>query len=236
MFTLVEPSDGLTFLKRSDSGDVVYSNAHIAKVWTLEATALADARQALINVQAGKELKDAFAGLTADQIKQIIQEHLSNEDTTGAGRVDEGVPPATAGAQQDDVLGVPSRRRQPAERDEYICELEQQLADVQKQLIAQRTLAATPDGSSDWEEKYSEVHKRAYWSNKKTGERTWTKPVAGGAAASPRLVAAGGAAATGGSSDWAEKYSDEHKRAYWSNKKTGERTWTKPVAAMDSSR
>jgi hypothetical protein len=103
--------------------------------------------------------------------------------------------------------------------------------------VANGDVGATPDGSSDWEEKYSEEHKRAYWSNKKTGERTWTKPVAGGAAAaSPRLVAAGGAAATDGSSDWEEKYSEVHKRAYWSNKKTGESTWTKPVAAMDSSR
>ena len=42
--------------------DVVYSNAHIAKVWTLEPTALSDARQALVSIRAGKELKDRFEG------------------------------------------------------------------------------------------------------------------------------------------------------------------------------
>jgi hypothetical protein len=140
VFTLVEPSDGLTFLQKTEGGDVVYSNEHIAKVWTLEATALVDARQALINVRAGEELEDAFADHTADQIEQIVQEHMSKEDTTGVGLVDEGVPPDAAGAQQDDV---PSRHRQLVERDEYISELEQQLADVQKELIAQRSLLAS---------------------------------------------------------------------------------------------
>ena len=90
--------------------------------------------------RAGEELEDAFADHTADQIEQIVQEHMSKEDTTGVGLVDEGVPPDAAGAQQDDV---PSRHRQLVERDEYISELQQQLADIQKQLIAQRTLAAT---------------------------------------------------------------------------------------------
>ena len=55
IFTLVEPVDECTFLQSTEDGGAVYSSAHVAKVWTLEATALSDARQALINVRAGKQ-------------------------------------------------------------------------------------------------------------------------------------------------------------------------------------
>ena len=62
---------GLTFFELADD-DVIYSNAHIAKVWTLEPTALADARQALVNIRAGKELKDEFEGKTAVDVEQEV--------------------------------------------------------------------------------------------------------------------------------------------------------------------
>ena len=73
-----------------------------------QATALADARQALINVWAGKELADAFASKTADQIDQAIEEHL---DATGAEvaatttttSMEEGVPPTAAAETTDSV-------------------------------------------------------------------------------------------------------------------------------------
>jgi hypothetical protein len=71
----------------------MYSTQHIAKVWTLEATALSDAQQALINLRAGKKLKDAFAGKTEEDIQRDIQELLAKESYVGSAAVDEGVPP-----------------------------------------------------------------------------------------------------------------------------------------------
>ena len=54
-FTLTEPSNGLTFLQTAEGGAVVYSKAHIAKVWTLEATALSDdTRQTLLTLRKDK--------------------------------------------------------------------------------------------------------------------------------------------------------------------------------------
>ena len=69
--TLSEPAGGLVFFELVDD-DVIYSTAHIAKVWTLEPTALADARQALVNIRAGKELKDEFEGKTAADVEQEV--------------------------------------------------------------------------------------------------------------------------------------------------------------------
>eukprot|EP01047_Picozoa_sp_COSAG01_P018601 COSAG01_NODE_1011_length_12147_cov_12.737384_8_plen_388_part_00 len=78
VFTLSEPFDSCTFLQPTDEGGAVYSNAHIAKVWTLEATAVSDARRALIDLQAEKTLTDAFAGKTKEQIAREIQELLTS--------------------------------------------------------------------------------------------------------------------------------------------------------------
>merc|ERR1712176_1076450 len=86
-FTLTESVDNLTFLQEQTEADgaagVVYSKAHIAKVWTLEATALSDARQALVNMQEdeGKDVSD---------LERKIQGLLAAEDAGGAV-VDESV-------------------------------------------------------------------------------------------------------------------------------------------------
>jgi hypothetical protein len=148
MFTLAEPSNGLTFLQRTEDGDVVYSNAHIAKVWTLEATALTDARQALINVRAGKEMTDAFAGKTADEIEQVIEKHL---DATGAEvaatttttSMEEGVPPTAAAETTDSVhaevqalrAALEKEKQEKAKKDEQLAE--------QKAIAKQAKLKAT---------------------------------------------------------------------------------------------
>ena len=105
-FTLVEPSRDLTFLQKTERGDVVYSKAQIAKVWTLEATAVVEARQAAWHVRAGKKLKDAFAGQTAGQIEQAIQEQLDargGEKTTHIMK--EGVPPIVTAETGGGVAG-----------------------------------------------------------------------------------------------------------------------------------
>eukprot|EP01045_Picozoa_sp_COSAG04_P024622 COSAG04_NODE_3100_length_3174_cov_6.725203_2_plen_497_part_00 len=72
VLTLSEPSGGLVFFVLADD-DVIYSKAHIAKVWTLEPTALADARQALVNIRVGKELKDRFEGMAVAEVEQEVQ-------------------------------------------------------------------------------------------------------------------------------------------------------------------
>ena len=86
-FTLSEPSGGLVFFELGGD-DVVYSTAHIAKVWTLEPTALADARQALVNIRAGQELKDEFEGKTAADVEQKVlrlEEHFRASTVELAG-------------------------------------------------------------------------------------------------------------------------------------------------------
>jgi hypothetical protein len=140
MFTLVEPSDGLIFLHKTEGGDVVYSNAHIAKVWTLEATALTDARQALINVRAGKEMTDAFAGKTAGQIEQVIEKHL---DATGAEvaatttttSMEEGVPPTAAAETTDSLHAEVQALRVALEKEKQEREQEKQAREKKMELL-----------------------------------------------------------------------------------------------------
>ena len=98
VFTLTEPSGGLEFFKLVGD-DVIYSNAHIAKVWTLEPTALSDARQALVSIRAGKELKDRFEGKTAadveEQVRQLEAEFRSGSESDGQAQL-EAEPPSSA--------------------------------------------------------------------------------------------------------------------------------------------
>ena len=87
LFTLREPAGRPTFLQQQQTeggATTVYSKAHIAKVWSVEATAVADARQALLDVRAGKTLHDAFAGKTEAHIEHDISELLLKESTAAA--------------------------------------------------------------------------------------------------------------------------------------------------------
>ena len=90
---LSEPSGGLEFFQLVGD-DVIYSNAHIAKVWTLEPTALSDARQALVNIRAGKELRDRFEGKTAadveEQVRQLEAEFRSGSESDGQAQPEAG--------------------------------------------------------------------------------------------------------------------------------------------------
>jgi hypothetical protein len=119
-FTLTESVDNLTLLQQPTEEDgavnVVYSKAHIAKVWTLEATALSDARQALVNMQEdeGKDVSD---------LERKIQELLAGE--TASVVVDEGVPP---GVEELEQAMVEVRRA----ADEKLAALQAQLAAVTK--------------------------------------------------------------------------------------------------------
>jgi hypothetical protein len=80
MFTLTEKvgkrssedRSSSAFLEEVPGGQVVYSKKHIAKVWTLEATALADARRALVDVRMGQKLRDKFEGKTAIEVQQEV--------------------------------------------------------------------------------------------------------------------------------------------------------------------
>ena len=97
MFTLSETAGGLTFFELVDD-DVIYSQAHIAKVWTLEPTALSDARQALVSIRAGKELKDRFEGKTAadveEQVRQLEAEFRSGSESDGQAQLEAEPEPA----------------------------------------------------------------------------------------------------------------------------------------------
>ena len=85
-----------------------------------------DARRALVRAQAGEELTDDFAGMSADDVEQQIMQML------GAAAVDEGVPPGDM---------VPADQRRTLETPE------QAVARLQKELAAkdeqhERELAA----------------------------------------------------------------------------------------------
>ena len=88
-------------------GDVIYSNAHIAKVWTLEPTLLSDARQALVSIRAGKELKDRFEGktLTAadveEQVRQLEAECRSGSESEGQAQLEAEPEPAALEASRE---------------------------------------------------------------------------------------------------------------------------------------
>eukprot|EP01045_Picozoa_sp_COSAG04_P005680 COSAG04_NODE_267_length_18528_cov_60.607141_7_plen_242_part_00 len=106
VFTLSEPAGGLMFFELVDD-DVIYSKAHIAKVWTLEPTALADARQALVNIRAGEELKDEFEGKTVVEVEQQV-ERLEEQFRSAAESTSEPEPEP---AQRTAVRAATSRRR-----------------------------------------------------------------------------------------------------------------------------
>ena len=126
-FTLTESVDNLTLLQQPTEEDgavnVVYSKAHIAKVWTLEATALSDARQALVNMQEdeGKDVSD---------LERKIQELLAGE--TASAVVDEGVPPGVEELKQAMVEVRRAAEETQRAADEKLAALQAQLAAVTK--------------------------------------------------------------------------------------------------------
>jgi hypothetical protein len=113
--------------------------------------------------------------------------------------------------------------------------------------------------AEEWEELFSEKHKRKYWKNKSSGKTQWTDPNAASKAADAAAAAAG-TVSKGGSftstvsaltavtesappagsdsknDEWVEGYSEKHKRAYWKNKTTGKTSWTKPESTAASTR
>jgi hypothetical protein len=91
--------------------------------------------------------------------------------------------------------------------------------------------------ATEWEELYSEKHKRKYWKNKATGKMSWTKPTEATATADEQSTVAAPiapvseakqSAAEGNESEWTELYSQQNKRKYWKNKATGKTQWTPP--------
>ena len=134
IFTLVEPVDECTFLQSTEDGGAVYSSAHVAKVWTLEATALSDARQALINVRAGKTLMDAFAGKTEEQIQRDIQTMLGDSDSS----IEEGEPPVGKELLRQQIAAHAAKMAEVRARARAIeaeeAEMEVKMAALQAQL------------------------------------------------------------------------------------------------------
>ena len=93
----------------------------------------------------------------------------------------------------------------------------------------------------EWEEKYSEKHKKKFWKHKTTGETTWKeppKPVAPATSSVEKKDDGNVNADKAVEWEWVEKYSEKHKKKFWKHKTTGETTWkepAKPVAPATSS-
>jgi hypothetical protein len=90
----------------------------------------------------------------------------------------------------------------------------------------------------DWDEKYSEKHKKKFWKHKTTGETTWKephKPTPSAAASSDKKANAETAPVVAVVEwDWDEKYSEKHKKKFWKHKTTGETTWKEPLKPTPS--
>eukprot|EP01045_Picozoa_sp_COSAG04_P017562 COSAG04_NODE_1562_length_6335_cov_34.922226_2_plen_476_part_00 len=158
---LSEPAGDLACFKLADdliSELVIYSNAHIAKVWTLESTALADARQALVNIRAGEKLKDDFEGKTVDDMEmevQLLEEKFQQLRKEDVGRMDPvempaiepqpeptpHVPVAPNGAEDEDGLLDDARRQLQQAR----AKLAQCQVDSAKIVLAANTVFAAKD-------------------------------------------------------------------------------------------
>jgi hypothetical protein len=106
-FCLSEPADELEYLSAPAAtaegpGLVVYSNAHVAKVYELEPAVLVDGRRELSALQAGQAQPD---GKDEAQLLAEIKDLLTSASHSGgsggnAARLEEAVPPDTADLQQ----------------------------------------------------------------------------------------------------------------------------------------
>ena len=103
--------------------------------------------------------------------------------------------------------------------------------------VASTSAAVTPAVTGDeWEEHFSEKHKKKYWKNKTTGKTSWTAPEKTPIANVQTATATETATAETSSNDngknhsseWEELYSEKHKKKYWKNKTTGKTSWADP--------
>jgi hypothetical protein len=80
--------------------------------------------------------------------------------------------------------------------------------------VASGATAITHTGlaAAIWEERWSESRQAPWWSNKATGETSWTRP-----------------SELDDISEWEERFSDRHQALWWKNKSTGAVTWTRPA-------
>jgi hypothetical protein len=92
--------------------------------------------------------------------------------------------------------------------------------------------ALSQDPAEQWDELFSEKHKRKYWKHKVSGQSTWTKPpelATAAATTAPAVPASEEKATIQPESEWTEMYSEKHKKKYWKNKVTGKTSWTPPA-------
>eukprot|EP01043_Picozoa_sp_COSAG02_P011222 COSAG02_NODE_410_length_22875_cov_43.282755_3_plen_524_part_00 len=91
---------------------------------------------------------------------------------------------------------------------------------------------STPAGSqptqSDWQERFSAEHNRKYWINISTGKSSWNDPNQH-VQPTPSARRQTGMPTPQSQSPWDKLFSEQHNRHYWSNRSTGERTWTDPT-------
>ena len=99
-------------------------------------------------------------------------------------------------------------------------------------LVEVSTSSTMQPVGDQWEELFSEKHKRKYWKNKSTGKTSWTDPERNAPVANALSTitdTTSGENSKSDSSEWEELYSEKHKKKYWKNKSTGKSTWIDPV-------
>eukprot|EP01035_Chromulina_nebulosa_P039136 gene39136-52887_t len=84
---------------------------------------------------------------------------------------------------------------------------------------------------TDWDELYSEKHKRKYWKHKVDGKISWKVPFQSENEGNDetKSVSNTSAAPTTTAEEWIELFSDKHNKKYWKNKTTGKTSWSPPL-------
>ena len=92
--------------------------------------------------------------------------------------------------------------------------------------------------NEDWEELFSEKHRKVYWKNKNTGKSTWVNPLKATASHSESEAAVPPKSSpnptdtteTAGhrQDEWTELFSEKKGKKYWKNNITGQSTWVQP--------
>jgi hypothetical protein len=94
------------------------------------------------------------------------------------------------------------------------------------------TNAPANSQGGEWEELFSEKHKKKYWKNKDTGATSWKKPfVAPAKEAEPTVAQKDENPVSSAVDLWEEVFSEKHNRKYWKNKESGKISWTKPAVS-----
>jgi len=161
------------------------------------------------------------------------------EATVNTQQTEEGHNPKAEVESVDNTAQVDKTKESS---DEIVTNIDSQQNHLDPVVECEAVSNMKHDNDSEWEEKYSEKHGKAYYLNKKTRCKSWIPPSQGsithgsGADISKKALHQDTAVTkTAGGQDvsaddhWEEKYSEKHGKPYYLNKKTKRTSWVIPT-------